>query len=275
MERCGGYIVFTTNTEGQRVVNWLESASYTNRQVIEFGANLLDFSRTEENTDLATVIIPYGAKDETSGVRITIESVNDGLDFIQDYDAVALRGVIAKAVYWDDVTEPENLKKKAQQYLEESKKVITSLELTAVDLSTMDKSIDSFQIGDVIRVRSKPHGVDDDFQLTERKMDLLNPAADRVTMGKQITSLTGADVAGDRQSASQIQRVQRSISTDYMNNTAALLAETQAALTSLIQQTSEAIVLEVAETYTTNDQLESAITTTMTQLSDSFTFLFT
>jgi phage minor structural protein len=275
VERCGGYIVFTTDAEGQRCINWLADVGYTNNQVVEFGENLLDFSRTGENTDLATVIVPYGAKDETSGTRITIESVNDGLDFIQDYDAVALRGVVAKAVYWDDITEPANLLTKARQYLNESKQAITSLELTAVDLSIIDKNIDSFRVGDIIRVRSRPHGVDDDYRLTERKMDLLNPAADRITLGKSLASLTGADAAGDRRSAYDLQKVERSVVSGYTLDVAAQIEAAKVEMTSLIQQTGDAIQLEVSEQYATNDEVTSAISTSMTQLADQFEFLFT
>lgn len=275
VERCGGFIVFTTNTAGQRVINWLEDASYTNNQVIEFGENMLDFTRTGENTDLATVIVPYGAKDETTGNRVNIESVNDGLDFIQDYDAVALRGVIAKAVYWDDITEPANLLRKAQQYLTESKQAVVSLELSAVDLSVVDKTMDSFHVGDIIRVRSKPHNVDDDYQLTDRSRDYLNPDNDKVVLGKDIASLTGADAAGDRQTTNGLQRVEQTIKNAVNVDITAQLESTRQALTTLIQQTSEAIQLEVSEQYATNNEVKSAVSTVMTQLSESFEFLFT
>ncbi len=273
--RCGGYLVFTTNAAGQRVINWYESLSYQSRQVIEFGENLLDFARSSSNPDLATVIIPYGAKDEATGERITIESVNEGLDFIQDYDAVALRGVIAKPVYWDDITEPANLLAKAQQYLATSKMMVTSLELTAVDLSDMDKNIDTFQVGDQVQVRSLPHGVNELFQLTERTYDLLNPANSKVVMGKDVATLTGADAAGDKQSATALQRAEQNIRATYTQDNAAAIEEVRQTLTSLIQQTSEEIMLEVSEEYATNGDVTAQVETSLTQLSDSFNFLFT
>ena len=275
VERCGGYIVFTTNEAGQRVVNWLAEVAYSNNQTIEFGENLLDFARTDEGDNLVTVLIPYGAKNEKTGENITIESVNEGLDFIQDYDAVALRGVIAKAVYWDDITEPANLLTKARQYLAENKLVVTSLKLTAVDLSALDKNIDSFRIGDVIRVRSKPHGVDDDYKLTEHSLNFLKPAKDTVTLGKTIATLTGSDAAGDRRNAQDLQKVERVILADYGASVGATVEETKVTLTTLIQQTSEALRLEVSEQYATNNELDSAISTSMTQLAESFNFLFT
>lgn len=274
LERVGGYIVFTTNADGKRVINWFADLTYRSNQVIEFGENLLDFGRSSANPDMATVIIPYGAKDEETGRRVTIESVNDGRDYIQDYDAVALRGIIAAPVYWDDITLPENLLAKAQQYLSSSKMMLTSLQLTAVDLSYLDKNIDTFRVGDKVQVRSLPHGVDDTFQLTDRSYDLLDPAQDKITLGKSIATLTGADAAGEARSASDLQRVEQNIKAGFTIDNAAAIEEVRQTLTSLIQQTSEEIKLEVSEQYSTNDSLDSIIETRFQQLSDSFTFTF-
>ena len=272
--RCGGYIVFTTADDGARVVNWYESTGTRSSQVIEFGENLLSFARNGANTSLVTVVVPYGAKNEETGARLTIKDVNNGLDYIQDDSAVALRGSIIKAVTWDDVTQPANLLRKAQQYLEENRYLVTSLELSALDLSLLDKSIDSYQVGDTVQVRSKPHGVDEAFQLTERTEDLLNPAASTITLGKDVKTLTDADVAGDQTSRSELQQVRHDVKADYTLNIAAAVARTEQLLSSLIEQTSEMIRLEVSEKYTTNDQLESSISTSMTQLADSFNFTF-
>lgn len=275
IELCGGQIVFTTNHDGRRVINWYASIGYNNQQTIEFGENLVDFSRTAANTDLATVIYPYGAKDESTGERLTIASVNGGLDFIKDDAAVALRGVIARAVYWDEIVTPDALLEKAQQYLNDSKNIVSSLGLTAIDLSLLDKSIDSFVLGDIIKVRSKPHGVDGTYQLTEQDIDFLHPQNDRIILGKNIASLTGSDVASARKNDDTIRRINRAIRADYNVNTDAIIETAKMELSTLIQQTSEALKLEVAEQYTTQDEVKQAITTTMTQLSDSFEFLFT
>lgn len=278
VELCGGYIVFTTNSLGQRVINWYASIGYSNSQVIEFGKNLMDFSRTTANSDLATVIIPYGAKDETTGDRLTIKSVNDGLDFIQDLDAVEKRGVICKAVYWDEIITPDALLTKAQQYLNSSKNLIASLELTAIDLSLLDKDIDSFMVGDIIKVRSKPHGIkeeDDPYQLIEQDIDFLHPQNDRIILGKSVVSLTGTDVASARKNDDTLKRLNRAIRADYTVNTDAIIEEVKREVSSLIQQTSEALKLEVSEQYATQDGVKEAVTTTMTQLAESFEFLFT
>lgn len=236
VERCGGYIVFTTNATGRRVINWYADIGRSNNQTIEFGENLLDYASSDENTDLATVIVPYGAKSGTTGDRITIESVNSGLDFIKDDDAVALRGVIAKPVCWDDITEPANLLAAAQQFLAQSKQIITTLTLTAVDLSALDQNIDSFRIGDVIRVKSVPHSVDGLYKLTARSFDLLHPDDDRVTLGKSIATLSGSSASVARQNENALQRVERTVKSDCDTNAAEMVASLQAQLTALVQQ---------------------------------------
>lgn len=286
VERCGGYITFTTDANGDRCINWLSELNYRNNQVIEFGENLLDFNRSDANTDLVTVVVPYGAQideevtdDEgnttTVSKRVTIESVNDGLDFIQDVDAVALRGVVSRPVYWDDITEPINLLHKAQQYLNERKNAITSLTLSAFDLAQLDQNIDDFQDGDLVRVRSKPHGVDTDFLVEDIKENHLDPSQNTLTLGKEFKSLTGLDVAGDRQTLNELHKVEQNIRAEYNLNTATVIEQAKTIMETLIQQAGDSILLEVSETYALNDNVESLVASSMTQLKDSFEFAFT
>lgn len=286
VERCGGYITFTTDANGDRCINWLKELNYSNNQAVEFGENLLDYSRSDANTDLVTVVIPYGAQideeveDEAGNItttsrRVNIKSVNDGLDFIQDDDAVALRGVVSRPVYWDDVTEPTNLLRKAQQYLNERKNAVTSLTLTAFDLSQLDQNFDSFQEGDLVRVRSKPHGVDTDFRVEDIDEKYLNPNQNTLTMGKEFKTLTGLDAAGDRQTLNEMHKVEQNIRAEYTLNTSTAIEQTKTILETLIQQAGDAIMLEVSETYAVNGDVESLVSSSMTQLKDSFEFLFT
>lgn len=274
VERCGGYITFTTNAEGKRCINWLEKLEYLSGQAIEFGENLMDFSRSTTDMGLATRIIPYGATDAITGERITIESVNNGLDYVEDAEAVALRTTVTMPVYWDDVTLPENLLAKAKKYLATSKLLVTTLSLSAVDLSAMDHDIDTFQVGDQVRVISRPHNVDDTFLLRDRTYDLLNPANDMVTLGKEMTTLTGAEASANKDMMSQLHRTEHNIRADYTLGIEQAIQATERTLSTLIAQTSEAIRLEVSDTYATNDLVESKISTTMEQLANAFNFEF-
>ena len=270
-ERCGGYFYFSTDEDGARVINWYAELNNRSGQAIEFGENLLDFARNGANPDLLTGVIPYGAKDAETGVRVDITSVNNDLDYIVDEAAVAIRGTILKPVIWDDVTLPENLLVKAEAYLREHRQIVTSLQLSAVDLSYLDKNIDSYQVGDIIRVKSKPHAVDEDFQLMERSEDWLVPDASTISLGKETRSLTDADVAGDKQSQSDLHRVQQEIKVDYKLNTANQVAESEYRMQSLITQNANEISAEVSAIKTTTDDLGNQITEVSSKVAASVT----
>ena len=246
IEHCGGYIVFTTDSTGARVVSWRTYTGKSSGQVIELGENLLDFSSTGANTDLATGLIPYGAKDETTGERVTIKSVNNGRDYIVDDASAAIRGVIMKAVVWDDVTDPRNLLTKATQHLNECRHIVTSLTLTALDLSYLDKSIDSYEVGDLIRVKSAAHRVNEDFQLVEQTEDLLSPGRSVIVLGKEVRTLTALDVEGDEKSQSELRKLPSVIKRDIELNVNIAAAATEKRLVSLIEQQADSIKLEVS-----------------------------
>lgn len=243
--RCGGYIVFTDAPDGTRAINWLAEIGTRSGQTIEFGENLLEFARSGQSTELATAVLPYGAQLE-DGTRVTIESVTeDGADYIQDDEAVALRGRIMAIVTWDDVTEPANLLRKAQEWLETHKLAVVALELTAADLSRMDKDIDSYQVGDLVQVISKPHGVNGWFQLTERTTDWLQHDGGSISLGQAVASLTGADVIVQQATNRAISTV-KSATVKATNSAGNAAQEVEKRLTSKMEQLAGSIALEVS-----------------------------
>lgn len=276
VERCGGYITFSTDDNtGEREINWTSELNAQSDQVIEYGENLLDFTRTGASTDIFSRVIPFGAKN-SAGERLTIKSsdYNEGRDYIQDDTLVNRFGIISRAIYWDDITDSNRLYHKAAQYLYASRNRASSLELTAFDLSLIDHSIDRFHLGDRVRVKSAPHDVDAYYRLDEQTIDFLRPQNDKVVLGGGTSTLTGGGAAGSRKNTASIQTLEKIVRADTTINQPAIVEETKLALASLIQQASDAIMLEVSEQFATNGDVENVIQTTMTQLADSFEFLF-
>lgn len=278
VERCGGFITFSDDGNGGRAINWLAEIGTQSQQAIEFGSNLLTFSRSGNSPELATVVRPYGAKLE-DGSRVNISSVTpDGADYIEDAEAVALRGRIWGTPTWDDVTEPANLLRKTEEWLAEHRLAISSLQLTGADLSKMDRSIGAYHVGDRIRVKSPPHKVDAWFQLTDRTTNWFDLAGGHISLGKTQTSLTGLDVAGDRQSASALDKVKGEITSNYKNDIAAAVTETTRTTSSLIQQSVDSILLSVGELYTSKsvtEELRQSLTAELSLLSDQILMNFT
>lgn len=274
VDRCGGYITFTDDGEGGRAINWLANLTTQSNQAIEFGENLLEFARSGESPDLATAILPYGAQLD-DGTRVTIESVTeDGADWIQDDEAVALRGRIMAFETWDDVTDPANLLTKAKKWLASHKMAVTSLQLTAADLHRLDKNIDSFHVGDRVRVISKPHGLNDWLQLTERTTDWLDPAGGNITLGQTVASLTGSDVLSEQTTNKNIGKATSNAIANYRINVAAAIQEATESMTTLIDQTAESIMAEVSATYSSGEDVTSLVETRIAQLADSVTITF-
>lgn len=197
-DRLGGHFVVRHEND-LRYLDYLSDDDFyrKNTQTIEFGKNLLDFSRNMDASEIATRIIPLGAKNESDsdkvGVlddRLTIADVNGGVIYVTDNNAVKEYGKITKTVIWDDVTVPANLMKKGQEYLKSVQYEKMVLELKAIDMNLLDKQMEEFQIGDKIRCISKQNGLDREFPLTKKKVYISDFSKNTVTLGDSTSSKT-------------------------------------------------------------------------------------
>lgn len=285
----GGYIFVTYNENDEAIINWFADFPYESGQKIEFGENLLDYVKKSSAESIATAIIPLGAKlepentestestesteqTETTEKRLTISSVNNGIDYIYDAKAVEVYGWIFSTVIWDDVSLAKNLLTKAQTEL---KKIINqdfTIELTAIDLSVMSSNIDSFRLGAYTRILSEPHNVDERLLLKKQSVDLLDPSNDKITLGYIVSTFTDSSVSNTNNNASIIRQVS-TIANNYALND--VVSDAIENLRSSINQSSTEISTEVSESYVTKDGLESELSTQFTQLKNSFVFEFT
>ena len=275
VDSLGGYI-FITEDNGERVINWYAESPYRSSQPIEFGENLLDFTKTNGAEDIATAIIRLGYEIEDGETgeshRLTIAEVNNGVDYVYNEDAVNLYGWIYKVETWDDVTVASNLKAKGESFLLDKIKQSITIELSAIDLSLMDRSIDSFELGDYINIISAPHNINDDYLLEKQTIDLLKPDNDKITLGYSYRTFTDKSVVSNNQNttlAQKIEIIERNVADSVV------ITDELITLKSLIDQTSSSLSLLIAESYVDNDQLQSELSTLYQQLSDVFLFEFT
>lgn len=194
LDLLGGYII-VRHEDGKHYLDYLSSITVLSPQKITFGKNLLDLKRVRKGEDIATVIIPLGAKlkDEEgkdTDKRLTIESVNGGLDYVQDVDAVTQFGRIVKTVIFDDVTEAQNLLTKGNAQLADSVKQMESIELTAADLAATGQDIASFHIATMVDAESDPHGLKQRFLVSKLSLKLHEPGANKMTLGGVIKTFT-------------------------------------------------------------------------------------
>lgn len=116
--------------------------------------------------------------------------MNDGKDYIYNEIAVELFGWIWDTVDYNDVTLPENLLSKGQEYLNSVINESITIELSAVDLHYLNCDIEKFKKGDLVRVISKPHKIDRYFQVSKLSLNLDNPKSSKLTLGQTFSTLT-------------------------------------------------------------------------------------
>jgi len=276
IDLLGGYIV--VRHEGYiNYIDYLQDINLLSSQPITFGRNLLDLKRIRKGADIATAVIPLGAKlkDEEgkdTDTRLTIESVNDGLDYIVDAEAQAQYGTIVKTIVFDDVTEAQNLLTKGQAHLAQLVNLPETVELTAADLATVDTAFSSFHLGTQVRVTSQPHGIDQLFRVSKLSISLLNPAANKLTLGGVFLGFSGA-MAGLSDGQGQILQVVEQTA----KNAAETLYNVEQNLQASLQVAAENIQSTVAENYSLKDETEalvSSVSTTIEQTKNSFEIQF-
>lgn len=300
LNTIGGYII--ERYVGDKVfVDWVDDftegdSQLVSTQTIEFGKNLIDIAVENDASETYSVVIPLGAEIENEDgtkKRITIEEVNDGKDYLVNETALNNYGWIVAPVEdttWDDVTLPSNLKTKATEYLNNKAVMLKStLELNALDLSTINKDITGFRMGLYIRLQSTPHGISKTYLLTKKVTPLDNPENMTVTLGETKQTLTGIQI-GDKNDT--INRVENILGDYVLNDDVTEIVDEKIENSSYIQQLPNQIMTEVSETYTTKTETQTAIdnmgeslsttiedlqetmTTQMTQTSEDWTFEF-
>ena len=119
----GGYMVVRYTKTG-KLLDYLSDFTEASLQKVEYGKNLTDVKISRDHTQRVTALIPFGAKKKTVDEegneteleeRVTIESVNEGKNYVHDEKAVQEIGWIWSSEVWEDVTLPANLLQKAKE----------------------------------------------------------------------------------------------------------------------------------------------------------------
>ena len=120
---------------------------------------------------------------------VSIASVNGGVEYIQDDNAVSLYGKIWRAQTWSNEADPSALLTKAKEFMKTGA-LLRTITLTAVDMHFIDSTAASIHIGDKVHILSNPHGMDLTLACAQMEIDLLNPENTTYTFGEPPRTLT-------------------------------------------------------------------------------------
>lgn len=218
VDRLGGHLCIR-HEDGIRYIDYLKKDdSALNKaadQTIQFGKNLLDYTQNFTMDQLATVIVPRGARLEEQEIEgleayltvenATVEGQPYGSIYVESEEAVNTYGRIITVVDWSDVTDANNLLSKAQKYLSEEQFDKMSLEIKMVDLHYLNPSIKYLSLLEKVRCVSLPHGMDNTFQVTKIEINLSEPDNSVYTLGTDVkTNLTSVTNKTNNELASSI-----------------------------------------------------------------------
>ena len=277
LETIGGYIK-ERYVNDQTFIDWVNDftegeAQIVSTQVIQFGENLIDLAIDDDASETYSVVIPLGAEIENEDgttERITIDSVNDGKDYLINETALEKYGWIVAPISettWDDVTLPANLKAKATDYLNNKAVMLKStLEVNGLDLNTINKNVSDFKMGQYIKVQSIPHNISKTYLLTKKQTPLTKPEDLQITLGETKNTLTGMQVSDKNDTIKRFETVLK----DYvLNENITQIVDEEISNSSLIQQLPNEILTSVGETYTAKSEMEQFIQSLNTQMSQT------
>lgn len=213
LDTYGGYLVLTY-PEGIPTLNLYADVHEANTQIIDFGVNLVDFTRTRSTTDQYTAIRPVGGTPEKTDddpndyqpKPVTIEELGDGVTFVDsDYvkkgDVVYSVSKVNRYGYreynWteSDTLDANTLLEEAIADLKKQIEPKITIDVKAVDLALFMEDYDHLECGEVARIRSKPHGVDEYLLVSSMDINLQDPSQTSYTLGRAYDSLTGEQSA--------------------------------------------------------------------------------
>lgn len=178
-----GGVLKIRREHGKLYLDYLAEVDLISTQGIEFGRNLLSIAQEQNAENVFTIIVPYGNKNEDTGERVTIESVNDGREYIESAEGIEKYGKIWKVVEYDNVASAEVLYKSAVADLAAGVIDPVAFTVNAIDLHAIDKDIEPFECGYLVPIVSDPHSINQYIVCTAQEIKLNNPAESTYSFG--------------------------------------------------------------------------------------------
>ncbi len=204
----GGYLD-ARKTGGTLYLDWLQRDRNTvSGMTLELGENILSIDESDSSDNVLTILVPLGAKMEDDAGNVYQVTVTDycGRDYIEDEELIAKYGRIVGTVEWNDITTSSDLYAKAITYLDELKaklKEKPQLTVSTADFDETGDTAERLKPGFRVTVVSSPHEISDTYLISQQSLNLLNPLANRLILGKtassyvQTTSKESSKVKGD------------------------------------------------------------------------------
>lgn len=121
--------------------------------------------------------------------EITIHSVNDGRECIEQPELIELFGINMETVSFSDVESPNDLLEKGKDYLNNQPLDLQALSVDFAQLYKFDPRYKKLKVGDVITVRNDELNVNARMRIETRSFNLDDDQTGDVELGRQFKTL--------------------------------------------------------------------------------------
>jgi hypothetical protein len=213
LNSAGGYL-FVRYQDDLNILDLYADVHDVNTQIIDYGVNILDFAKTTTTESQYTAVVATGyTPDPPEGQTdvkmkpITLEGCADGGtpysstivkmgDRVYDVEAVARYGYREYYVSNTDIKTHDGLLEYACKTLNTLLSPALTISVRAVDLALiLGEKYQHLQLGQAVRVRSKPRKVDEYLMVNLIDLDLMNPENTTFDLGASYDTLTGQQSA--------------------------------------------------------------------------------
>ena len=189
LDRLGGELRVRYEN-GIRYLDYLKEIGEIKKTDIRLAKNLITIEQEQYPSAIISRLIPLGNKlgDDTEE-RLTVASVNNGVNYIDDEEAIAKFGIIVGSETWDDVTLATNLLSKGKDFQKENNRIKKAHKLSALDLSLIDLDIDSFEVGNYHPVINTLMNIDETLRIVDKTILIESPQSSTLTIGDKFVDI--------------------------------------------------------------------------------------
>ncbi|HFU6522512.1 TPA: phage tail spike protein [Enterococcus hirae] len=169
---------------------------------LQLTKNLKSATRDIDISELFTRIVPVGQDIEDnsetdievgtdySRPKYTIESVNNGKNYLDDPSLIEKFGLNIGIVEFSNVKEPSILKRRGQQWLKDQSLMLVTWDVEAIELGLLDKRYELITLGNSYKVDNQFLYAVERLQVIEKKFSILAPQKVTLTIGSKKKKLT-------------------------------------------------------------------------------------
>ncbi|MCW6664253.1 phage tail protein [Aerococcaceae bacterium NML191219] len=258
LDGLGGYLWVRYENNTQYLDYVSDFTILSNQSVIQ-SINLLDAKKEITSNELATVIVPIGAKlkneeGEDTENYLTLEASTGSLS-IRDEEAIRKYGVITKVVHHENITTAEGLLRAGRKDLADALGVTSTLTISAADLSKAKMSVSSFLLGSYVDVKIPNLDVDQKMLIRSLAINLLNPESSTLSIGVSEKSLSFQQIKTSESIEKMNFNLQNSMK--ELSNQAVVRAIRETS--SNMNQSADEIRLEVSEKYYNKEKADELL----------------